>query len=231
MNQMNDPNRTVYSRLLLRKIATCLSGLIVGTVGGIGTLFVFGLIQPGKEIIPLAFLVAVAVGGFLSISICRRLSQNHPNKTHQKSEPVSIRIVKAEERFDATFFDPRTESRLHAISHAKYVCPECGFHVAFNTHDFIQPGAYQPLTEKQRIKLDQARPVNPDSIDDGFSMEEILEFACPGCEMPIRLIFLASEFAMGCYNYQLLEVVELVQHHKQLSSEEEDSSGGLKDFV
>ena len=92
-------------------------------------------------------------------------------------------------------------------------------------------GLTNRLRKKQRIKLDQARPVNPDSIDDGFSMEEILEFACPGCEMPIRLIFLASEFAMGCYNYQLLEVVELVQHHKQLSSEEEDSSGGLKDFV
>ena len=114
------------------------------------------------------------------------------------------RVIEATERFDNVDFDPRTETREHRINVAEYACPECAYRVRFNTHDFFRTEPSDAFSDEQKKLADTLRPLDLNKD------EEYFEFLCPQCEMPVRVIFWPNrEFAMGCYTYQLVSVVEL----------------------
>ncbi|MCH2183018.1 MAG: hypothetical protein MK108_13525 [Mariniblastus sp.] len=116
----------------------------------------------------------------------------------------SPRAIPATERFDNVHFDPRTETREHRINVAQYTCPECDYRIRFTTHDFLRSEPYSCFTEKQKILADTLRPLDLGNEEDFF------EFLCPGCQLPVRVVFWPDrEFAMGCYTYELVTVVEL----------------------
>lgn len=51
--------------------------------------------------------------------------------------------------------------------------------------------------------------------------ERGLDFRCPGCDCPVRVVFAAGEeFSMGAHNHRAVDVVERV-----------GCDAGLKDFV
>ena len=113
------------------------------------------------------------------------------------------RTVSARKRFDATEFDIRSEAWDHTIHLSDYNCPECGHKVRFNSKDFFREHI-SILTPELVGLIEKFRPLDKET------WEIALDFYCPGCEMPVRVIPRpGEEFAMGCYNWELLKVVEL----------------------
>ncbi len=119
------------------------------------------------------------------------------------SRSQSVRVVSAQERFDNIDFDPRTMTREHRINVAEYTCPDCDYRIGFNTHDFFSTDVNDALTDRAKRQADKVRP-----IDTGNG-ESFLEFSCPRCKLSVRVVYLENEFAMGCYNYRLISVVEI----------------------
>jgi predicted RNA-binding Zn-ribbon protein involved in translation (DUF1610 family) len=113
------------------------------------------------------------------------------------------RVIDASERFDATQFDVRSESLDHTIHIACYTCPNCGFKVRFNTNDLYRGPAF-PFSNETAKRIENARPINQTLWERAF------DFLCPGCKMSVRVIAQpGNSFAMGCYNWQFVAVIEL----------------------
>jgi predicted RNA-binding Zn-ribbon protein involved in translation (DUF1610 family) len=106
-------------------------------------------------------------------------------------------------RFDATYFDPRTEFGEHQICIADYKCPNCSYIVRFTTHDFYKLIEYSPFSAEQSKAAAEVRPLDEEV------WEQSLDFRCPECELAVRVIFRPDfEFAMGGYTYEITAVVE-----------------------
>jgi len=112
-------------------------------------------------------------------------------------------ITDPDDRLDRTVFDPRVqyESVIH-VGH--YVCPGCGHRVGVDTSDFLRRfrETSSNLHPDARQAFDAFRPL------DEAQWEGCLDFHCPGCDRPARLVFRPTEFAMGAYYFTVVAVVE-----------------------
>jgi len=118
---------------------------------------------------------------------------------------TQVRVVPAGERIDRLEFSDEAEYREHAVHLGTYSCPRCGCGVEFRTHDFRKHEGAKPsnLDPAWRSRFDVARPV------DSSRWESFLDFHCPSCKAPVRVIYEAGqEYAMGSHSWHLVEVVE-----------------------
>jgi len=45
--------------------------------------------------------------------------------------------------------------------------------------------------------------------------EPFLDFECYGCASPVRIYYEPWEFAMGCYGYTVVEIIEVMNWEKK----------------
>ncbi len=116
-----------------------------------------------------------------------------------------MQIVKRDpgERMNRTEFDPSSEFSDRETHVGYYVCPHCEAAVRFRTSDFERHFATEssnlpPPSAKAFEEADPGR--NP---WDGF-----LDFECPGCRAPVRLVYRPREFAMGAFAFTVDAVLE-----------------------
>lgn len=115
-----------------------------------------------------------------------------------------VRVVPAAERIDRLEFSDEAEYREHAVHLGAYSCPRCGCGVEFRTNDFRKhEGAkLSNLDPAWRSRFDVVRPIK------ASRWESFLDFHCPGCKAPVRVIYEAGqEYAMGSHPC-LVEVLE-----------------------
>ena len=112
-------------------------------------------------------------------------------------------LTSPEERLDGIVFDPRIEYERE-INVGIYTCPHCDGKVRFTTRDFqrhfqSRSSSFMP---EDLASFDQFRPL------DKKEGEQFLDFYCPGCRSPVRVIYRSSEFAMGSYYFTVVIVIE-----------------------
>lgn len=119
---------------------------------------------------------------------------------------ISLVCVQASKRMDQLEFDPRIEYSAHAIHIGHYACPMCNAVVEFNTNHFQKHFAqpYSNLAPEIAALMDQFRPC------DLHKYESFIDFYCPTCASPVRLIYEGWEFAMGCYGFTVTDIIEKV---------------------
>jgi predicted RNA-binding Zn-ribbon protein involved in translation (DUF1610 family) len=120
----------------------------------------------------------------------------------------SVRIVPAAERLDRLEFSDEPEYQEHAVHVGSYLCPRCGYNVEFRARNFRdhETARRSNLDAEWRSRFDAARPINLSR------WESFLDFHCPGCNAPVRIIYEAgSEWAMGLHPWRLLEVLEAIE--------------------
>ena len=118
---------------------------------------------------------------------------------------MGLRLSAPGERLDRVEFDPREELRDSVILLGTYRCPACGAAVEFRTGDFrdgMSPDRPSKLDGAEAAAFDAFRPL------DSARWESRLDFHCPGCRSPVRLIYEPWEFAMGSYAFTVTGVVE-----------------------
>jgi hypothetical protein len=96
-------------------------------------------------------------------------------------------------------YDP-TDSEFHV---GFYECGVCSTAVRFTTTDFeSHAGSRSQLLAGDLDKeFTAARPLQQD--------EWVLDFCCPGCRRPVRVIFSwGNSIAMGCWGFEALYVLE-----------------------
>jgi hypothetical protein len=116
--------------------------------------------------------------------------------------------VPAAERLDRLRFSDEPEYQEHAIHVGSYICPRCRYNIEFRAQNFREHETmrHSNLDPDWRSRFDAARPVNLSR------WEFFLDFHCPGCKSPARIIYQAgSEWAMGAHTWQLLEVLESIE--------------------
>lgn len=119
-----------------------------------------------------------------------------------------VRVVPAGDRIDRLEFSDEAEYREHAVHIGAYCCPRCGWRVEFRARHFREhEGATRSnLDPEWRGQFDAARPFKLSH------WESFLDFHCPGCKAPVRVIYEAGqEYAMGAHPWQLLEVLEVAE--------------------
>ncbi len=119
-----------------------------------------------------------------------------------------VRRVAPGDRLDRLEFSPRAEYLDHAVHLGAYTCPRCGRAVAFETRHF-RDAEHEPssnLASPWRERFDAARPL------DRRRRESFLDFHCPGCGAPVRVVYApGDEFAMGAHSWRLLEVLKAAE--------------------
>ncbi len=91
-----------------------------------------------------------------------------------------------------------------------YICPHCQERIRFKTSNFLGYYVYPKLQAADRAKFDEFRPLRHYG-DHG--PEAHLDFYCPSCESPVRIIFDKVEFAMGSHYAIVTEVIEARRPH------------------
>jgi len=112
-----------------------------------------------------------------------------------------VRHVAAGERFDRTRFRSEVEYLDHVVQLAAYRCPHCGTGVEFQSRHF-GPGVERATVDPRwRSAFDAARPL--------AALEAALEFHCPGCTAPVRIIYAQKGDQYRIFDADLLEVLEV----------------------
>jgi predicted RNA-binding Zn-ribbon protein involved in translation (DUF1610 family) len=112
-----------------------------------------------------------------------------------------VRRVAADERFDRTQFRSEVEYLDHVVQLAAYRCPHCGKGVEFQSRHF-GPGVPRATVDPRwRSAFDAARPLG--------TLEAALEFHCPGCTAPVRIIYAEKGDQYRIFDADLLEVLEV----------------------
>ena len=111
----------------------------------------------------------------------------------------------ARDRLDRLEFSDKAAALEHAVQMGAYSCPHCSHRVGFRTQNFRDhEGAKRSnLDPDWRIRFDAARQL------DVSRWESFLDFSCPGCRAPVRVIYEpGEEYAMSAHSWCLLEVLE-----------------------
>jgi predicted RNA-binding Zn-ribbon protein involved in translation (DUF1610 family) len=117
----------------------------------------------------------------------------------------TVRILPAETRIDRCEFSRLPEHVVHNTDIGTYKCPHCGSSVEFRTKHFEKhfDSTFTNLDLLWHERFTAKRPVRDSD------WESFLDFLCPGCNAPVRIIYRAGpEWAMGCHGWQLVDVVE-----------------------
>jgi hypothetical protein len=127
-------------------------------------------------------------------------------RLHWIVRPVTlVRVVPAGDRIDRLEFSEDAEYRDHAVHLGTYCCPRCDSGVEFRTHHFREHEGTKRsnLNAEWRSRFDIARPI------EASRWESFVDFHCPGCKAPVRIIYEAGqEYAMGSHPWRLVEVLE-----------------------
>ncbi len=83
-----------------------------------------------------------------------------------------------------------------------YRCPHCGDGVRFTTTDFNRHTGteHSNLERSVRAEFDCARPIERD--------EYFLDFPCPGCRAPVRVIYACLFVGKGSLHYVVRAILE-----------------------
>lgn len=117
----------------------------------------------------------------------------------------AVRIVQAKERMDRLDFSGQVEYTEHVVHIGAYQCPWCNKRVDFLTENFEKHETmnHSNLDAIWRIRFDDARPL------ESSRWESFVDFHCPGCNAPVRIIYEAGdEWSMGVHSWHLKEVLE-----------------------
>lgn len=114
-------------------------------------------------------------------------------------------IVEPGEKIDRIIFDPRKEHLEHSIHYGFYSCPECHGKTRFQRTDFLEKSKSKISSRDQdwfdlflQTKKYEANPT-----------DEFLDFYCPGCHSPVRIIYEAREFDMGSYYFTIKYIIDI----------------------
>jgi hypothetical protein len=116
-----------------------------------------------------------------------------------------VNLVPAELRLDRAVFGRVPEATEQVADVGHYFCPHCRAAAEFRTRHFEQhlACANTNLSEPWNERFVAARPLHAEE------WESFLDFECPGCRAPVRIIYRAGpEWAMGCHGWHLVDVVE-----------------------
>src|SRR5690242_14693275 len=93
-----------------------------------------------------------------------------------------VRRLPAAERLDRTRFRSEEEYLDHVVQLGAYECPHCGTGVEFQGRHFGLDVKRAPLSPLWTSTFEAARPLG--------DLEAALDFHCPGCAAPVRIIYL-----------------------------------------
>ena len=111
-----------------------------------------------------------------------------------------------EERLNRLEFSGRTEWLDHAVDVGIYVCPHCSSTLEFKTGDF---GRHE-RTESSNLDAETSGAFSRFRPVDRKRGESYLDFRCPGCGRPARLLYRQTdEWAMGSHGWRVTDVVEV----------------------
>lgn len=125
-----------------------------------------------------------------------------------------INIVKPEDRFNKIISEYRKD-RINPDSKPvcpwdydlpfEYCCPKCGYNVLIKNQDFEKhsKSKHSNLKIADRDKIENCLISN--QIDKFF----FLDFECPKCSMPVRVLFLAYPGGLGEMVYKIEHVIEI----------------------
>lgn len=114
-----------------------------------------------------------------------------------------VRRVPAAGRLDRLEFHSDEEYLKQIVQVAGYTCPHCGAGVEFQERHLFDgfQGRTTTLDAEWRARFDAARPLE--------GLERGLEFYCPGCRAPVRIIYSPLSDLYKSFDWRLLEVVEV----------------------
>ena len=124
----------------------------------------------------------------------------HPGK-------LNLVCVKPEKRMDGLVFNP-LRGYDHQVNVADYTCPHCSRKIRFTTSNFDDAVRWPEgvLSRDHAREFDRTRPVKKKR------WEDFLDFYCPGCRNPVRIIFqVRSVEAMKGYSFEVTDIVEVAK--------------------
>ena len=112
--------------------------------------------------------------------------------------------IDAKERLSRTAFNPGQAFMDHGFQFGIYTCPHCSEAVRITTRDLqdAMGSSSSNLSEVDASQFSKKRPL------DSAKWESFLDFYCPGCSSPVRIVYEPWEFAMGSYGFTVTLVVE-----------------------
>jgi predicted RNA-binding Zn-ribbon protein involved in translation (DUF1610 family) len=119
-----------------------------------------------------------------------------------------VRRVAAAVRLDRTQFRSDVESLDHVVQLAAYSCPHCGAGVEFKGRHWREGrpfGGARPsaLEDRWQAAFDTARPLDP--------FEWAMDFHCPGCGAPVRIVYAQMSDMSKTSDWDLVEVLEVIR--------------------
>ena len=114
-----------------------------------------------------------------------------------------VRRVPAADRLDRVEFRSEEEYLKHTVQLAGYSCPHCHAGVEFEARHLFDgfQGRAVTVDPEWRARFDAARPL--------LNLERGLEFYCPGCRAPVRIVYSPLGDLYKSFDWHLLEVVEV----------------------
>jgi hypothetical protein len=123
----------------------------------------------------------------------------------------SVRSVRPKDRLkyrsripDSELRDPSAEQveTENGYRFDHYVCPRCGAGVSFRPHDFFRhvPPSNSPFPATVRWRLRLKTRKRRD--------RSYLDFACPQCAMPIRIVYEFGVVGKGMFRASVIRILE-----------------------
>ena len=118
---------------------------------------------------------------------------------------TSVRIIPPHERLDRVEFTEQFEWRDRSVQVGDYTCPRCGHRVGLKTAD-LRRHAFAPTRNLREPWLGLFEAARADRAQE---WESHLDFHCPGCDAPVRLVYSqGSEWAMGVRSLHFTAILE-----------------------
>jgi hypothetical protein len=117
-----------------------------------------------------------------------------------------LRLASPADRMNRLEFSAQSEHLDHSVDIGFYVCPHCSYSLEFRTSDFERHELSKTtnLDSETAEAFSQFRPV------DSKQWEHFLDFRCPGCARPVRLVFESTaEYSMGSHGWRVRDIVEV----------------------
>jgi predicted RNA-binding Zn-ribbon protein involved in translation (DUF1610 family) len=116
----------------------------------------------------------------------------------------AVRVAPSQ-RMDRLEFGTEREVLDHIIEVGAYRCPHCTTEVAFRSSHFgPRPSPISQVDAKWARAFDRLRPL------DLRAWESFVDFPCPGCKAPVRLVYGAGDtWAMGTNSWRVADILEV----------------------
>ena len=78
-----------------------------------------------------------------------------------------------------------------------YSCPRCGHRIRFKWRNFHKSDKRSFLKQAVRPPFDALTPINP------FDKQGFLDFHCPSCHAPTRIIFSINDYTLLAFHFEI----------------------------